>query len=59
MSDPRSCLYCNDKIGWSSEYWIVKESVKPKGSYKRWKWVGYCCVTCELAGKPCVIETVT
>jgi hypothetical protein len=54
----QTCKYCEESLGFSSEYYIIREAVKPKGSYKRWKDIGFCCETCYLNGCKVSFETV-
>ncbi len=55
----KKCMYCcADLTHTNYPYFVVRESVKPRYNYGRWKAIGYCCDDCEASGKSCVIETV-
>lgn len=47
------CYYCKDN---TQESYVIRKALKPKGVYKRWKDVGYCCETCYLEDKKISFE---
>lgn len=48
-------MYCKTPLN-SSEHYVVRQAVKPKGCHSRWKEIGRCCDKCEGEGKPVNIE---
>lgn len=54
-----NCMYCEIDIAPLAPYYLVQKSVKPKGDYKRWQYIGAACETCvECNGRTTMIEDV-
>jgi len=49
------CMYCKARAI-NAEMFVVRQAIKPKGEQHRWRKIGFCCESCESAGKPTDIE---